>query len=47
MQEMIKSLSELYGPAGREEAVAAYIRDVMSPLADAVYTDTMGCVVAV
>ncbi|NLY30503.1 MAG: M42 family metallopeptidase [Firmicutes bacterium] len=47
MQEMIKHLAELYGPAGREEKVAAYIQGVMKPLVDEVYTDTMGSVVAV
>ena len=47
MQEMIKHLAELYGPAGREEKVAAYIQGVMTPLVDEDYTDTMGSVVAV
>ena len=47
MQDLIKRLAELYGPAGSEERVAVYIQESIRPVVHEVYTDPMGSVVAV
>ncbi|NLJ24801.1 MAG: M42 family metallopeptidase [Firmicutes bacterium] len=47
MQDVIKQLVELYGPTGREDEVAEYITEVMRPLVDQVYADTMGNLIAI
>jgi putative aminopeptidase FrvX len=46
MKEMIKRLVEAYGPSGREEGIAALIRDLVGPHANDLRTDTMGNVIA-
>lgn len=47
MQDVIKQLVELYGPAGREEQVAQYITEVMKPIVDQIDTDAMGNLIAI
>ena len=42
-----QTFSRALRPCRPEDRVAAYIRDIMEPLVDEVYTDTMGSVVAV
>ncbi len=47
MLEQIKRLVEINGVSGGEKKVAEYIEGVITPLADKVYTDVMGSLVAV
>ena len=47
MKELLKKLSETYGPAGREEQIARVIRDEVKDFVDEVYTDNMGNLYAV
>lgn len=47
MKELLKKLSEAYGPSGREEAVARVIREEIEPYVDEVYTDVLGNLYAV
>ncbi|MCW3489974.1 M42 family metallopeptidase [Dethiobacter alkaliphilus] len=47
MKDLLKKLSETYGPAGREEQIARVIRDEIKDHVDEVYTDNMGNLYAV
>lgn len=47
MRELLKKLSEAYGPSGREEQVAKLIRDEIQSHVDETYTDNMGNLYAV
>lgn len=47
MKELIKKLTETYGPSGHEEAVREVIRAEVAPLADEVRVDTLGNLIAV
>ncbi|MDW7652145.1 MAG: M42 family metallopeptidase [Bacillota bacterium] len=47
MKELLKKLSETYGPSGREEQIARVIRDEIKDYVDEVYTDNMGNLYAV
>ncbi len=42
MKELIKELSEAYGPSGREEAVRKIIQGKLKPLADNMEVDSLG-----
>ena len=46
LNELIKSLSGLYAPSGFEKPAAAYITELVRPMADEVKTDVMGSVIA-
>jgi endoglucanase len=47
VKDLIKKLTEAYGPSGREEEIREIIRTVVEPLADEVRVDTMGNLIAV
>ena len=47
MKDLIRKLSETYGPAGREETIAAVIRAEIEGYVDETYTDVMGNLYAV
>ena len=47
MKDLIKKLTEAYGPSGREEQVCEIIRSEVTPLADEVYVDALGNLIAV
>jgi tetrahedral aminopeptidase len=47
MKELIRKLSETYGPAGREETIAAVIHDEIADYVDETYTDVIGNLYAV
>lgn len=47
MKELIKRLTEAYGPSGHEEQIRRIIRDEVEPLADEVRVDTLGNLIAV
>lgn len=42
MKELLKKLSETYGPSGREEEIARVIREEIKSYVDETYTDNMG-----
>lgn len=42
MKELLKKLSEAYGPSGREETVARVIRNEIKDYVDETFTDNMG-----
>ena len=46
MKELIKKLTEAYGPSGHEETIRAIIRSEVEPLADEVRVDTLGNLIA-
>ena len=46
MKELIKKLTEAYGPSGREEQIREIIRTEVEPLADEVREDTLGNLIA-
>lgn len=46
MKELIKKLTEAYGPSGHEEQIREIIRAEVQPLADKVSVDTMGNLIA-
>jgi len=47
MKELIKKLSEAYGPPGREGEIARVIREEVAPYVDETFTDLMGNLYAV
>ncbi len=47
MKELIKKLSEAYGPAGREEPIADVIREEVKDFVDETYSDVMGNLYAI
>lgn len=42
MKELIKKLTEAYGPSGREEEIKNIIREMVEPLADEITEDSLG-----
>lgn len=46
MKELIKKLTEVYGPSGHEEQIREIIRTEVEPLADEVHVDTLGNLIA-
>lgn len=46
MKELIKRLTEAYGPSGSEEQIRDIIRDEVTPYADEVRIDTLGNLIA-
>ena len=42
MKELIKNLTDVYGPSGREEQIREVIRAEVQPLADEVRVDALG-----
>jgi len=46
VKELIKKLTEAYGPSGHEETIRAIIRSEVEPLADEVRVDTLGNLIA-
>jgi putative aminopeptidase FrvX len=46
MKELIKKLTETYGPSGREEQIREIIKEEIKELADEVRVDTMGNLIA-
>ena len=47
MKDLMKRLTEVYGPSGHEEQIRDLIRDEVESLADEVRVDTMGNLIAV
>ena len=47
MKDLLKKLSETYGPSGREQQIARVIRDEVKDHVDETYTDNMGNLYAV
>lgn len=47
MKELLKKLSETYGPSGREEQIGRVIRDEIKDHVDEIYTDQLGNLYAV
>lgn len=47
MRELLKKLSEAYGPSGREQQMGQLISDEVRPYVDEVFTDAMGNLYAV
>lgn len=47
MKDLIKKLTEAYGPSGHEEQIREIIRGEITPLADEVHVDALGNLVAV
>lgn len=47
MKELLKKLSETYGPSGREEQIARVIREEIKDCVDEVFADNMGNLYAV
>lgn len=47
MKELLKKLSETYGPSGREEQIARVIREEIKSYVDEIYSDNMGNLYAV
>lgn len=47
MKELLKKLSETYGPSGREEQIARAIREEIKSYVDEIYSDNMGNLYAV
>ena len=47
MKDLIQKLTEAYGPSGHEEQVREIIRSEVTPLADEVYVDALGNLIAV
>jgi len=47
LKELLKKLSETYGPSGREEQIAAVIRQELEGYVDEIFTDKMGNLCAV
>ncbi len=45
--DVLKQLLPVYGPSGREDAIAAKIEELVKPYVDEVYRDAMGNLVAV
>jgi endoglucanase len=46
VKELIKRLTEAYGPSGSEEQIREIIRDEVAPLSDEVRVDTLGNLIA-
>lgn len=46
LETILKDLTAAYGPTGREETVSAVIRRYAEPLADEVYSDALGNLIA-
>ena len=46
MKDLIKKLTEVYGPSGSEESIREIIRSEVEPLADEVRVDTLGNLIA-
>lgn len=46
MKDLIKKLTEAYGPSGHEEQIRAIIRAEIEPLADEIHVDTLGNLIA-
>lgn len=46
MKDLIKKLTEAYGPSGHEESIRQIIRNEVEPLADEVRVDTLGNLIA-
>ena len=46
MKELIKKLTETFGPSGSEEDVMSLVREEISPFVDEVKTDKMGSLIA-
>ncbi len=46
MKELIKELTETYGPSGREEAIRNVIREKIKPLVDEMEVDSLGNLIA-
>jgi putative aminopeptidase FrvX len=47
MKELLKKLTEAYGPSGNEDKVAELIKQEIAPFVDEVKLDKMGSLVAV
>ena len=47
MKELLKKLSETYGPSGREDEIARVIREEIQDYVDEVFLDKMGNLFAV
>ncbi|MBS4022555.1 MAG: M42 family metallopeptidase [Dethiobacter sp.] len=47
MKDLLKKLSETYGPAGREETIAGVIKDELESFVDETFTDVTGNLYAV
>ncbi|NLZ92639.1 MAG: M42 family metallopeptidase [Firmicutes bacterium] len=47
MKELLKRLSETYGPSGREEKIAAVIQEELQDYVDEMFTDRMGNLYAI
>ena len=47
MLELLKKICEVPGVSGREQKIAAAIRDILTPYADEVRIDTLGNVIGV
>jgi putative aminopeptidase FrvX len=46
VKDLIKELTEAYGPSGHEEQIREIIRARVEPLADEVYADALGNLIA-
>ena len=46
MKELIRRLTEAYGPSGHEDAIRGVIREEIASLADEVRVDTLGNLIA-
>ena len=46
MKDLIKALTELYGPSGNEEGIRAFIQDAVTPMVDEIRTDALGNLIA-
>ena len=46
MKDLIKKLTEVYGPSGHEDQVCAIIRAELAPLADQIRVDALGSLIA-
>ncbi|HRT32125.1 MAG TPA: M42 family peptidase, partial [Anaerolineae bacterium] len=44
--ELLTQLTQAFGPPGYEEEIRAVIREVVTPLADSVWVDPLGSLVA-
>ena len=47
LREIIEKLSAMYGPAGFEQSVAAWLKEQVKPFCDEAYIDVMGNLIAV
>ena len=46
MKDLIRTLTEAYGPSGHEERIRAIIRGEIEPLADQIHVDALGNLIA-